>query len=90
MGAPIGNTNGAKAKVWTAAITRALNKRTKLEGKEAIDELAEKLLGLCDEDNLPALKELGDRIEGRAAQSLSLDGDLSVRVIALKTDFGDT
>ena len=75
MGAPIGNTNGAKAKVWTAAINRALDKRTKLEGKEAIDALAEKLLGLCDENNLLALREFGDRMEGKAAQSLAIGNE---------------
>lgn len=75
MGAPIGNTNGAKAKIWSAAITRALDKRTKLEGKEAIDELAEKLLKLCDQDNLLALREFGDRVEGKVAQSLTVGNE---------------
>jgi len=72
-GAPIGNKNGANAKLWRAAITRALDKRTKLEGKEAMDELAEKLLTLCDEGNLGALQELGSRIEGKPAQSMDVN-----------------
>ena len=32
---------------------------------EALDELAEHLLTLCDERDLGALKELGDRLDGR-------------------------
>jgi len=72
-GAPKGNTNGAKAKLWTAAINRALDKRTKLEGKEAMDTLAEKLLVLCDEGNLSALQEFGSRIEGKPAQSMDVN-----------------
>lgn len=73
-GAPTGNQNAANAKLWRAAINRALDKRTKKEGKEAMDELAEKLLELCDEGNLGALQELGSRIEGKPAQAI-IGGD---------------
>lgn len=74
MAAPIGNKNAAKAKVWTAAIERALEKRFKERGA-ALDDLAEKLLGLCEEGDLNALKELGDRLEGKAHQSVAVSGD---------------
>ena len=70
-GGQTGNQNGAKAKVWSAAINRALDKRTKIEGKEALDELAEKLLIKCEEGEMAALKELGDRLEGKAVQSIA-------------------
>lgn len=73
-GAPIGNQNAAKAKVWSAAINRALEKRG-VSRIEALDALAEKLLEKCDEGDLPALKELGDRLEGKAAQQVVLSGD---------------
>lgn len=73
-GAPVGNTNASKAKMWSAAINRALENRTRLEGKEALDTLAEKLLSLCDSGDLAALKELGDRIEGKPAQALNVGG----------------
>lgn len=75
MGAPTGNNNAAKAKVWTAAIERALANRSRLDQKDALDSLAEKLLAKCDEADLGALKELGDRLEGKPAQSLTLGGD---------------
>lgn len=75
MPAPLGNQHAAKAKVWSAAIQRALDKRSKLEQKEAIDALAERLLALCDEGDLGALKELGDRLEGKAVQSLGIGQD---------------
>jgi len=74
-GAPLGNNNAAKAKVWSAAIDRALDKRTRKEGKDALDELAEKLLLLCDKGELGALKELGDRKEGKPAQSVSIGNE---------------
>ena len=74
MAAPKGNQNAAKAKVWTAAIERALDKRG-LSRIEALSNLAEKLLIKCDEGDMSALKELGDRLEGKAMQSMEVSGD---------------
>ena len=73
-GAPLGNNNAGKAKLWTAAITRALEKRTRKEGVEALEVLAEKLLDACEEGELSALKEFGDRIEGKPHQSMTHEG----------------
>ncbi len=74
-GAPIGNTNGAKARPWAAAIERAINKRSLIEQRDALDDLAEQLLAKCDERDVSALKELGDRLDGKAKQMLSGDPD---------------
>ena len=74
-GAPLGNTNATKGKRWSTAIDKALEKRSKASGIQALDELAEKLLAKCDEGDLSALKELGDRVEGKPAQSVILAGD---------------
>lgn len=74
MAAPQGNQNAAKAKVWSAAIQRALDKRG-VSRVEALDALAEKLLARCEEGDLGALKELGDRLDGKPAQSLTVAGD---------------
>ena len=75
MGAPKGNQNAVKVKPWQAAIERALAKRSLLAKREAIDDLAERLLQKCEEGDLSALKEFGDRIEGRPAQSMTVSGD---------------
>jgi len=75
MAAPLGNQNAAKAKVWQAAINRALEARTRREGKEAIDALAEKLLQKAEEGEISALRELGDRLEGKAAQAIIGGGE---------------
>jgi hypothetical protein len=69
-GAPLGNRNAAKAKLWAAAIQRALEKRGGGDKIKALDVLAEKLLANCDEGDLAALKELGDRLDGKPAQSI--------------------
>jgi hypothetical protein len=77
MAAPLGNQNAAKAKVWKAAIDRALETRTKsrTDGKKEIDALAEKLLDLVATGDLPALKEFGDRMDGKPAQAIIGGGE---------------
>lgn len=75
MAAAIGNQYAAKAKRWSDAIDRALEKRSRVEGVQALDELAEKLLALADQGDLGALKELGDRIEGKPAQIVAGTGE---------------
>lgn len=85
MAAPLGNQNAARAKVWRAAIERALDRRTqsRVDGKKEIDALAEKLLDLVADGDLPALKEFGDRIDGKPAQAIvgGDEGDNPVRTL---------
>jgi hypothetical protein len=80
VGAPFGNQNAAKAKRWTAAIERAIVRRTGQSGKEfaeALDELADKFVAAVIEGNagaLPGYKELGDRLEGKPVQATEISG----------------
>jgi len=76
-GAPLGNKNAAKPRIWHQAIERALETRSKsrIDGKREIDALAEKLLDLVATGDLAALKEFGDRIDGKPAQQVTLSGD---------------
>lgn len=73
-GAPKGNQNAAKGRVWRDAINRALKLRdeSRADGKKALDEIAEQLITLAAAGDMAALKELGDRLEGKAAQQLQL------------------
>lgn len=81
MGAPVGNQNAAKAKMWAAAIHRALEKRAGGDKIKALDELAEKLLTKCDDTDLAALKELGDRLDGKPAQTIAGDDDAPIKMV---------
>ena len=74
MGAPVGNQNAARGRMWRAAIERALAKRSRVDQVEALDDLADKLLTLAYEGDLGALKELGDRLEGKPGQAIELTG----------------
>lgn len=85
MAAPIGNKNAAKAKVWHAAIMRALERRdaSRVDGIKELDALADKLLQLVASGDLPALKELGDRLDGKPAQVVVGDADADPLQVAM-------
>lgn len=74
MAAAEGNTYATTGKRWRDAINRALAKRARSDAQAALDALAEKLLALCDNGELGALKELGDRVDGKAVQGLEHSG----------------
>lgn len=60
-GAPVGNNNATKNKVWSDAIRKAVTQR------KDIDRLANALLDKAMDGDIKALKELGDRLEGKVA-----------------------
>ena len=71
-GAPEGNTNSNKNnRLWADTIRRAL---IQSDG-ERIRALAEALINKASEGDVSALKEIGDRIDGKSAQALTLGGD---------------
>ncbi len=80
-GAPKGNHNAAKGRLWRSAIERALAQRSKGDMVKSLDKLAEKLLLNCDDGDISALRELGDRLDGKAAQALQVEGNLSHTVV---------
>lgn len=84
-GAPPGNQNAAKAKIWHAAVMRALRKRSKTDQLEALDELAEQFLDAVAKGDLVAFKELGDRLDGKPKQQIEAtgkdDGPLEITVV---------
>lgn len=82
MPAPLGNQNASVGKKWKAAIDRALEQRSRLAQKEALDELAERLLQKCDEGDMSALKELGDRLDGKVPQALVGDPENPLHMVS--------
>lgn len=74
MGAPVGNQNGAKGRQWSEAVKRAIRTKYGKEWDEALHDLAAKLVEAADEGDLQALKEVGDRIDGKPKQQTELSG----------------
>ena len=88
MAAPIGNKNATKTKRWTQAIDKALKQYNEgdVERGQALDKIANRLVKqalLGDSNDFKvAMQEIGDRIEGKAGQSM----ELSVGIDGLPTD----
>lgn len=70
MGAPVGNQNAAKGKVWADAIRKALVDADREDAPHAIRKLVLQLLTKAAEGDMAALKELGDRLDGKPAQAI--------------------
>lgn len=75
MAAATGNQYATNARVWKAALERALDKRGAGNRMVALDALAEKLLSKCDEADMTALREFGDRMDGKPAAAIDLGSD---------------
>lgn len=87
-----GNNNAADGKIWRTAIRQALDRRSKsrVDGKAEIDALAEKLIDCALEGQIPAMREFGDRIEGKAAQGIELTGKDGGPFVVQVLKFADT
>jgi hypothetical protein len=78
-----GNQNAVRAKRWQQAIQRALARASNKDIDTGLDSAADKLVALALEGDKWALEELGDRIDGKPAQSVTHQGDEDGGPIAL-------
>ena len=69
-----GNTNAARNKPWTAAINRAL---IRFDGGKlgALNLIADQLVRAAVQGDQFAIKEIADRLDGKAAQSVLVSGE---------------
>ena len=74
MGAPIGNVNALKNKPWGDALRRCLARREQ-EGGKALNAIAEVLTEKALEGDLAAIKELGDRLDGKPVTPIAGSAD---------------
>lgn len=75
MGAPVGNSNAAKGKQWAEAVKRAIRTKYGKEWDEALHDLAARLVEAADKGDMQALKEVGDRIDGKPKQQIETTGE---------------
>lgn len=69
MAAPEGNTNSSKSnRLWGETIRRAIAQ----SDPERLRRIAESLLAKAEDGDLAAMKELGDRLDGKASQSVAI------------------
>jgi len=60
----IGNQNAARGKRWKDSISK------RIEALQAMDALADALITEALTGNIAALKEIGDRLDGKAVQQI--------------------
>jgi hypothetical protein len=85
MPAPIGNQNAIKAKRWQKALERALARLGAGDVDMGLNGIADRVVSLAQAGDKDAWKEIGDRLDGKPAQSVSID--LTQRTIV---DLADT
>lgn len=74
MAAPTGNTNSSKNnRLWADTIRRAC---IQADGAK-LRAIADKLIEKAAEGDIQAIKELGDRLDGKATQALEHSGGLT-------------
>jgi len=83
VGAPPGNQNAYRGRIWRDALNRALEKRGCGDRIAALDALAEKFLDTVEEmtkatdkrgASVTGFTELADRLDGRPTQALEHSG----------------
>ena len=87
MGAPVGNSNARKEnRIWSETIRRVVAQND----SQKLRDLAEKLVSVAATGDVAALRELGDRLDGKPAQQVLMTGgdggpletDLTVRFVS--------
>lgn len=70
-GAPEGNQNSSKSnRLWAETIRRAVAQ----SDPERLRSIAEKLLDMAASGDIQAMKELGDRLDGKPKQQTEVTG----------------
>lgn len=84
MGAPKGNTNSSKNnRLWADTIRRAVVQ----SDAERLRRIAEALLNKAEEGDIAAIKEIGDRLDGKPTQVVAgpgEDGEHIVRNLGIR------
>lgn len=68
MAAPIGNKNASKNKPWADSIRKRLTQRKDL------DNLADVMIDAALQGDMQAMKEIGDRMDGKPKQQTEVTG----------------
>lgn len=79
-GAPTGNQNARKAKIWQQAIKRALARKVNSTVDAGLDSLADKLVEAGLNGDQWALIEIGNRMDGRPAQEVDIAAEIDATV----------
>lgn len=86
MAAPVGNQNAAKGKRFASTLAR------RIEELQAMDGIIDALIRNALDGDMPAIREIGDRLDGKPRQQIDLGGQddnpllSEIRVRLVKAD----
>lgn len=87
-GGQLGNQNGKKGTVWSDAIRKEVMAKIDVTSEKGlvtrvkqIRVLARKLIKCGLNGDLPALREIGDRLEGKPAQAIEIDTTVKISLV---------
>lgn len=82
-GAPLGNQNAKCKRPFWNAVTEVLNERGGVNKAKGLRVVAEKLITAAEEGEQWAIKELADRLDGKAVQQIdaTVDANLTVEIV---------
>ena len=75
-----GSHNARKTRHWEAALKRILARRNEMDMEKGLDQLAHKVVRMAMAGDQWALKEIGDRIDGKAKQIIGGDEEAPIRM----------
>ena len=67
-------------KIWRDAILRAVARRESKKDPQAVEKLAEALVAKGIDGDVSALREIGDRLDGKPAQTIMGDAAAPVHM----------
>jgi len=74
-GAPQGNQNAKKAKLWEQALKRALARASNATVDAGLDKVADVVVAQAMEGNKDAWAEIGNRVDGKVPQAIIGGGE---------------
>lgn len=83
VGAPLGNRNAAKEKPWVQALRTALLQYEggDIKAGQALRHIADTVVLKAIKGDKDAIQEIGNRLDGKPAQSVTIGGDDEAPVV---------
>ena len=78
MGAPTGNKNSSRSNRAFGKIVKKLGIQ---EDAKRLHRVAEALYRKAEDGDISAIKELGDRVDGKASQEITGDSDAPITIV---------
>lgn len=73
-GGQLGNKNATKNRPWADALNRILETHKPADQREKLNALACSVIAKAMEGDIPAIKEIADRLDGKAVQQTEITG----------------